>query len=211
MLSDPRAPRDLRPLRPRGPSPRRLPADRFRPRQPLRSLLGVLWGRLFGGAGRAGGRARRRRRGDLSRSPRRRFSRRHGGGPVAGRGRAAIAAEGVAPSRARRRVTCPTCGGAGRVQQVSQSVFGQFVRASTCPRCDGAGRSSSTPASGATGRDACSSTASLEVEIPAGIHDGQRIRLAWRGARRSARRAAGRRLVLVRVARLRASRATATT
>src|SRR5262245_9725292 len=42
-------------------------------------------------------------------------------------------------------VTCPTCGGAGRVQQVSQSVFGQFVRASTCPRCHGSGRSIETP------------------------------------------------------------------
>src|SRR5918997_3526949 len=36
--------------------------------------------------------------------------------------------------------TCPTCRGAGRVQQVSRSVFGEFVRTQTCPRCDGAGR-----------------------------------------------------------------------
>src|SRR5207253_2661827 len=42
-------------------------------------------------------------------------------------------------------VTCLTCGGAGRVQQVSQSVFGQFVRASSCPRCRGSGVVVETP------------------------------------------------------------------
>src|ERR687888_2514250 len=37
-------------------------------------------------------------------------------------------------------VTCASCGGAGRVQQVSRTVFGEFMRAQTCPRCGGAGR-----------------------------------------------------------------------
>src|SRR5919204_3444183 len=46
---------------------------------------------------------------------------------------------GTSPER------CPVCQGAGRVQQVSQSVFGQFVRASTCPRCHGTGRVVATP------------------------------------------------------------------
>src|SRR5882724_6073826 len=34
-------------------------------------------------------------------------------------------------------VTCPTCEGSGRVQQVSRSVFGEFVRTQSCPRCGG--------------------------------------------------------------------------
>src|SRR6478752_2139224 len=33
--------------------------------------------------------------------------------------------------------TCPTCGGAGRVQQVSRSVFGEFVQTQACPTCGG--------------------------------------------------------------------------
>ena len=33
--------------------------------------------------------------------------------------------------------TCPTCGGAGRLQQVSRSVFGEFVRTQACPSCGG--------------------------------------------------------------------------
>jgi molecular chaperone DnaJ len=36
--------------------------------------------------------------------------------------------------------TCPTCGGNGRVRQVSRSVFGEFVRTGTCPACSGAGK-----------------------------------------------------------------------
>ena len=36
--------------------------------------------------------------------------------------------------------TCPTCRGAGRVQQVSRSLFGEFVRTSACPDCSGSGR-----------------------------------------------------------------------
>src|SRR5581483_2884891 len=37
-------------------------------------------------------------------------------------------------------VACPTCGGSGRVQQVSTSVFGQFIRTQTCGRCRGEGQ-----------------------------------------------------------------------
>ena len=36
--------------------------------------------------------------------------------------------------------TCPTCGGAGRLQQVTRSVFGEFVRTQACPDCAGSGR-----------------------------------------------------------------------
>ncbi|MGH3055667.1 MAG: DnaJ domain-containing protein, partial [Gaiellaceae bacterium] len=36
--------------------------------------------------------------------------------------------------------TCPTCSGSGRLQQVTRSVFGEFVRTQTCPTCSGSGR-----------------------------------------------------------------------
>ena len=59
--------------------------------------------------------------------------------------RRARRAAATAPRRARRPVTCDVCGGAGRVQQVSQSVFGQFVRTGACPRCEGLGRVVESP------------------------------------------------------------------
>src|SRR5688572_10220061 len=40
---------------------------------------------------------------------------------------------------------CPKCRGSGRLQQVSRSVFGEFVRTQTCPQCSGAGRVAETP------------------------------------------------------------------
>jgi molecular chaperone DnaJ len=78
-------------------------------------------------------------------------------------------------------VTCTACGGAGRIESVSRTVFGEFVRAQTCPRCGGAGRVVETPCRtcGGTGRVVEERT--LEVEIPPGIHDGQRIRLSGEG------------------------------
>jgi molecular chaperone DnaJ len=67
------------------------------------------------------------------------------------------------------------------VQQVSQSVFGQFVRTGTCPRCEGAGRVVQTPCETCDGIGRSLHDRSLEVDIPAGIADGQRIRLRGEG------------------------------
>jgi len=76
---------------------------------------------------------------------------------------------------------CPTCGGAGRLQQVSSSVFGQFVRTHSCSRCGGAGRIVETPCTECAGSGRKLEERRLEVTIPAGIHDGQQIRISGEG------------------------------
>jgi molecular chaperone DnaJ len=78
-------------------------------------------------------------------------------------------------------VACPTCGGSGRLQQVSRSVFGDFVRTQSCPRCHGSGRIVRERCEDCDGAGRVLEERSLEVEIPAGIHDGQRIRLSGEG------------------------------
>jgi molecular chaperone DnaJ len=85
------------------------------------------------------------------------------------------AAPGTSP------VTCGLCGGAGRVQQVSQTLLGQFVRSSTCPQCDGAGTVVETPCESCDGAGRLLVDNALDVDVPAGIHDGQRIRLRGEG------------------------------
>lgn len=85
------------------------------------------------------------------------------------------AAPGTAPT------TCPTCEGLGRLQSVSSSVFGQFVRTQGCPRCGGSGQVVETPCEACTGTGRVTEQRELEVDIPAGIHDGQRIRLSGEG------------------------------
>jgi molecular chaperone DnaJ len=78
-------------------------------------------------------------------------------------------------------VPCPRCDGSGRIQQVSRSVFGEFVRASTCPQCSGAGRIVTTPCSDCDGSGRRLAERRIEVTIPAGIHDGQQIRIGGEG------------------------------
>ena len=78
-------------------------------------------------------------------------------------------------------VTCPNCSGSGRVQQVTRSVFGQFVRTSACPQCGGAGRIVTTPCTECEGNGRILEERKLEVKIPAGIHDGQQIRITGEG------------------------------
>ena len=77
--------------------------------------------------------------------------------------------------------TCPTCGGNGRVRQVSRSVFGEFVRAGTCPTCNGSGQLIEHACEECHGAGRVLEERNLEVDIPAGIHNGQRIRLSGEG------------------------------
>jgi molecular chaperone DnaJ len=77
--------------------------------------------------------------------------------------------------------TCATCGGVGRLQQVSRSVFGEFVRTQACPACGGSGRKIETPCTECQGAGRVLEERRLEVSIPPGIHDGQRIRLSGEG------------------------------
>jgi len=77
--------------------------------------------------------------------------------------------------------TCPTCAGTGRLQQVTRSVFGEFVRTQTCPECSGSGRRIEQPCTECRGAGRVVEERTLEVEIPPGIHHGQRIRVSGEG------------------------------
>jgi molecular chaperone DnaJ len=77
--------------------------------------------------------------------------------------------------------TCPKCGGSGQLQQVSRSIFGQVVRAMPCDRCGGDGRIPETPCERCDGAGRVTEMRTWEVDIPAGIEDGQRIRIAGAG------------------------------
>jgi molecular chaperone DnaJ len=85
------------------------------------------------------------------------------------------AAPGTSPT------TCARCGGTGRLQSVSNSFFGQVVRTQGCPECGGAGDVVESPCEDCSGTGRLTEQRELEVEIPPGIHDGQRIRLSGEG------------------------------
>jgi molecular chaperone DnaJ len=107
------------------------------------------------------------------------------------------AGDGVEPGTT--PTTCPRCGGAGRLQQVSRSIFGEFIRTSPCPECDGRGQIVEHPCHTCRGAGRTVEERTLEVEIPAGIHDGQRIRVSGEGHAGALGGRAGDVYVLVRI------------
>jgi molecular chaperone DnaJ len=96
--------------------------------------------------------------------------------------------------------TCPTCGGAGRVRAVTRTAFGQLVREQACDTCGGDGRIASEPCRECGGRGRRAVRKTLQVDIPAGIADEQRIRLSGRGHAGERGGPPGDLYVLVRVA-----------
>ena len=88
-------------------------------------------------------------------------------------------ATGAEPGTGAR--TCPTCGGGGVVRRVSQNLFGQFVQQRTCPDCEGSGETLEAPCSDCAGEGRIVESRRLELEVPAGIRDGQRIRVRGGG------------------------------
>ena len=86
---------------------------------------------------------------------------------------------GAAPGS--KPISCPECGGTGEVRRVRSSVFGSFVNVSTCPRCRGEGSVISDPCPQCQGRQRTQATRRIAVQIPPGVDDGTRIRLAGEG------------------------------
>lgn len=73
--------------------------------------------------------------------------------------------------------TCPMCHGAGRVR----AAQGFFSIERTCPQCQGRGETITDPCPKCSGQGRVAEERSLSVNIPAGIEDGTRIRLAGEG------------------------------
>jgi molecular chaperone DnaJ len=95
---------------------------------------------------------------------------------------------------------CSTCDGAGEVRQVRKSLLGQIMTAGPCPKCAGLGTTIDHPCPTCRGEGRVSGSRSIDVEVPAGIDDAQRLRLAGRGPAAPRGGVAGDLFVAVRVA-----------
>jgi molecular chaperone DnaJ len=84
-------------------------------------------------------------------------------------------------SETKKLHTCKRCNGSGQLQQMSQTVFGQFVRMTTCNECMGRGRvaEKKCPECKGSGHNRVKRT--LSVHFPAGIDTGMRLRMEGYG------------------------------
>ncbi len=77
--------------------------------------------------------------------------------------------------------TCPKCGGKGQVVYTQQSFFGTVQNVQTCPQCSGTGKIVREKCSDCQGTGYVSNRKKIAVTIPAGIDNGQSIRIREKG------------------------------
>jgi molecular chaperone DnaJ len=101
---------------------------------------------------------------------------------------------GTHPSR------CDVCGGTGEVREVRRSILGQMVTASACRACGGGGSRILSPCRDCRGEGRVASSRHIDVEVPAGVDDGVRLRLPGNGPAAPRGGASGDLYVTIRVA-----------
>ena len=78
--------------------------------------------------------------------------------------------------------TCDQCRGTGTVRITRQTAFGAFAQTSACPKCGGTGKIVKDPCQTCRGKGKVRKNKKLEVSIPAGIDEGQSIRVRGEGS-----------------------------
>ncbi len=77
--------------------------------------------------------------------------------------------------------TCPECKGSGRVFKVQRTIFGPMQAESICPQCQGEGKKYSKKCSRCNGHGVYKGQEKIKIRIPAGINEGEAIRLSGKG------------------------------
>jgi molecular chaperone DnaJ len=160
-----------------------------------------LFSKIFGGAGAGAGRreAPRRRGADVNSSITIPFEKAVNGSKVQvtiGRQKPCPACNGTGAGENSRVETCPHCHGTGEVNRGQ----GNFTVSRPCPSCFGRGRIIQQPCTRCHGAGSVEAPSRVEVNIPKGIRDGQKLRLAGMGQPGSGGAPAGDLLVEVHVA-----------
>ncbi len=76
---------------------------------------------------------------------------------------------------------CSTCKGQGRVQKTMRTPFGTFAQASTCPHCLGRGKTVKHVCKTCKGQGRMKNTRTVTVKVPAGVADGNTLRMQGEG------------------------------
>jgi len=88
---------------------------------------------------------------------------------------------GTGAEKASSLKPCTVCSGTGEVKTISRSVFGQFVNITTCHNCNGEGNVIDTPCRRCMGDGRYQDEELLEIEVPAGVHEGSYMTMRGKG------------------------------
>jgi molecular chaperone DnaJ len=92
------------------------------------------------------------------------------------------ACDGTGGERGSKEESCPECAGSGRVARTVRSVFGTFSQMQVCTGCHGKGKRYAKKCHACQGVGRTTGEDRIDVEIPAGIGDGQTISISGKGA-----------------------------
>ena len=149
-------------------------------------IFGDMFGDIFGG-GFGGGRPRRRgpeRGADMRQSIDITFEEAAFGKKASikvNRSEECSECHGSGAKAGTSKKTCPTCNGAGEVRTVQRTPFGNIASSRTCSTCEGEGEVVESPCTKCGGKGSTRKVKTIEVDIPAGIDDGQMIKLSGQG------------------------------
>jgi len=109
------------------------------------------------------------------------------------------ACAGSGAEKGEKLVTCRECGGTGQVTKTTQSFFGAIKQAFVCPTCEGAGKVPEHPCRACGGEGRKEERGSVTANIPAGVQEGQTLRVKGEGEAGRRGEPAGDLYVLIRV------------
>ncbi|MNJ93015.1 Chaperone protein DnaJ [compost metagenome] len=77
--------------------------------------------------------------------------------------------------------TCSTCGGAGSVRRVTNTILGQMQTTATCPTCHGSGQQITAKCGACHGEGTVRGEETITINIPAGVSEGMQLSMAGKG------------------------------
>ena len=89
--------------------------------------------------------------------------------------------QGTGAKTGTEMITCATCGGSGRIHEARQSILGSFTTVRECNTCSGTGKVPKEKCPHCAGAGIVRTQEEVEIKIPAGIQNGEVIRMTGRG------------------------------
>lgn len=77
--------------------------------------------------------------------------------------------------------TCPKCHGQGQIRTTRRTIFGTLASSSACDVCDGVGKVAEHPCQECSGEGSVHRSKTIKVKVPAGVENGQRLRVSGEG------------------------------